>query len=103
GQHTYRVLSVATMFVDCKLEKLISFILSFTNDMYVESKDIIKDKIAKHACRMAIKGGERIAQSEIDYIVYTMNTNKIATCPHGRPLAVRMTKLDFEKMFKRVV
>lgn len=103
GQHTYRVLSVATMFVDCKLEKLISFILSFTNDMYVESKDIIKDKIAKHACRMAIKGGERIAQSEIDYIVYTMNTNKIATCPHGRPLAVRMTKFDFEKMFKRVV
>ncbi|MBO5772419.1 MAG: DNA mismatch repair endonuclease MutL [Clostridia bacterium] len=103
GQNTFRVVSVATMFVDCKLEKMIANILSNTHDLYVESTELLKDNIAKHACRLAIKGGERISQAEIDYIVYTINTDKIATCPHGRPLAVRMTKYDFEKMFKRVV
>ena len=27
----------------------------------------------------------------------------LLTCPHGRPVAIRFTKTDIEKMFKRVL
>lgn len=66
--------------------------------------DWFRDAIAQSACKHAVKAGERLMQSEIEQILKRLGEQEsLLTCPHGRPVAVRFTKADIEKMFKRVL
>lgn len=66
--------------------------------------DWFHDAIAQSACKHAIKAGERLSHEEIRQLLAMISAqNTLLTCPHGRPVAVRFTKTDIEKMFKRVL
>ena len=66
--------------------------------------DWFRDAIAQSACKHAIKAGERLSHEEIQTLLERISAqNTLLTCPHGRPVAVRFTKTDIEKMFKRVL
>lgn len=66
--------------------------------------DWFRDAIAQSACKHAIKAGERLSHEEIRELLEKIaQQNTLLTCPHGRPVAVRFTKTDIEKMFKRIV
>lgn len=66
--------------------------------------DWFRDAIAQSACKHAIKAGERLSLEEIRQLLTKISEqNTLLTCPHGRPVAVRFTKTDIEKMFKRVL
>lgn len=55
------------------------------------------------ACKMSIKAHQRINQSEAEELLMTLNqTKQPYTCPHGRPVIVKITTNEIEKMFKRV-
>ena len=63
-----------------------------------------RDAIAQSACKHAVKAGERLSQEEIRQLLERITEqDTLLTCPHGRPVAVRFTKVDIEKMFKRVL
>ncbi len=63
-----------------------------------------RDAIAQTACKHAVKAGERLSQEEIRMLLERLNEkDTLLTCPHGRPIAVRFTRTDVEKMFKRIV
>ena len=63
-----------------------------------------RDAIAQTACKHAVKAGERLSHEEIRMLLERLNEkDTLLTCPHGRPVAVRFTKTDVEKMFKRIV
>ena len=63
-----------------------------------------RDTLIQFACKHAIKAGARISEMEIETLLTECASGGIPfTCPHGRPIMVRMRKLDFEKMFKRVL
>lgn len=67
-------------------------------------KTVIKDKLARAACRAAIKGGDKLSAEATAYFVeYYIKEGVPLQCPHGRPTIVKMNKKDFEKMFKRLV
>ncbi len=56
------------------------------------------------ACKAAIKANKILTEKEMDYLVReTFALEGISTCPHGRPIRVKMTKYQIEKMFKRIV
>lgn len=56
------------------------------------------------ACKKAIKGGKPLVVSEMEHLVRkVMELEGINTCPHGRPICVRMSKTALEKQFKRIV
>lgn len=56
------------------------------------------------ACKHAVKAGEALDRVEIEALLREYEqTGAPLTCPHGRPVMVRMTKLEFEKLFKRVL
>ena len=65
--------------------------------------DILKDKLASAACKAAVKGGMDLTQAEIDALFALIDGNMGLKCPHGRPVIVKMTKTELEKMFKRIV
>lgn len=53
------------------------------------------------ACKAAIKGGWTSDQKELRVLVDKVQSGEVKYCPHGRPVAVKMTKYELEKMFKR--
>lgn len=76
-------------------------------DQIVYNKDDaahIPNMIASKACKAAIKANSSILELEVDYLLKELDMciNKYA-CPHGRPITVKLTRYDLEKMFKRVI
>lgn len=55
------------------------------------------------ACKAAIKAGSRSDPSELSALAARVVTGEIRYCPHGRPVAVRLTKAELDKFFKRIV
>jgi len=53
------------------------------------------------ACKAAIKGGWRSGEKELEVIVRAVMAGEVKYCPHGRPVAIELTKKDLEKQFKR--
>ena len=64
--------------------------------------DVLTEKIAREACRSAIKAGHVLSSSEIDYLIQKLKDNLGLKCPHGRPVCIRITKTEIEKWFKRI-
>ncbi|MCI2056990.1 MAG: DNA mismatch repair endonuclease MutL [Oscillibacter sp.] len=54
------------------------------------------------ACKAAIKAGMHSDELELRVLVDRVQSGEIKYCPHGRPVAVKITKYELEKMFKRV-
>jgi DNA mismatch repair protein MutL len=66
--------------------------------------ELIKERLMQSACKHAIKGGETIQKDEIQELLRAfLSGNVPLTCPHGRPVVVRITKTELEKMFRRIV
>ena len=49
---------------------------------------------------MACKAGSRDAE-ELRALIGRVQSGEVRFCPHGRPIAVKLTKRELEKMFKR--
>lgn len=80
----------------------------FINDDERLSKSIfskkMKDKIISMACKAAIKGGQPLTQREIKKLLENlMALENPYTCPHGRPIIMRLKEYELMKLFKRVV
>ena len=54
------------------------------------------------ACKAAIKGGWRSGAEELEEVARMVMSGEVKYCPHGRPVAIEMTKKQLEKQFKRV-
>ncbi len=65
--------------------------------------EILKDKLASAACKAAVKGGMDLTREEIDALFALMDGDMGLKCPHGRPVVVKMSRTEIEKMFKRIV
>ena len=77
-------------------------ILSESNKNVID--ELIKERLMQSACKHAIKGGETIQKDEIQELLRAfLSGNVPLTCPHGRPVVVRITKTELEKMFRRIV
>ncbi|MBQ4582518.1 MAG: DNA mismatch repair endonuclease MutL [Oscillospiraceae bacterium] len=53
------------------------------------------------ACKSAIKAGMVSNEKELAALVGKVQSGEIKYCPHGRPVAVKLSKYEVEKMFKR--
>ncbi len=67
------------------------------------TKDIIFEKALYQAsCKAAIKGGRQYADEHIEWIIDTlMRIPNITVCPHGRPVAMELSKYNVDKQFLR--
>ncbi len=56
------------------------------------------------ACKAAIKANKKLDELEIKSLLERLSLlENPYTCPHGRPSAIKISKHELEKMFKRIV
>ena len=68
------------------------------------ARELQRERLIQTACKHAVKVNERISPMEIQRLLAEYEAQGVPmTCPHGRPVMVRMTKLELEKLFKRVL
>ena len=53
------------------------------------------------ACKAAIKGGWKSDPAELRALIDKVQSGEVQYCPHGRPVKVKLSKYEIEKMFKR--
>ncbi len=69
----------------------------------------VTDRIRKEralyqtACKAAIKGGRKYDAAIIEWLVSRIiSLPDITVCPHGRPVAMRLTKSELDRQFDRI-
>ena len=67
----------------------------------VEIKDLREKIIISMSCRGAVKAGQKLSFDEMQNMVRRIHEVGKYTCPHGRPIIVKLTKNDLDKMFGR--
>lgn len=104
SENLFRVYAVPLELQTIDLGRFFNDILAEINGYRaIKMEDILKDKLASAACKAAVKGGMDLTRAEIDALFALMDGDMGLKCPHGRPVVVKMTKKQLEKMFKRIV
>lgn len=64
----------------------------------------VRDEVLKTvACKAAIKAGWQTEPEELLRLADAVCAGEVKYCPHGRPVAVTLTRRDLDKLFKRIV
>ena len=87
-------------------ENISSVVSEISESLRVKGKpDAYKldDVYHRIACRAAVKAGNNTTSLEAKALAERVLSNKdIMYCPHGRPVAVKMSKREIEKQFGRI-
>ncbi len=105
GRLTYMISEVPLALTNINLKEFISYVLSGETSLKtLKSKDIVKEKLMQHACKSAIKGGDKLSKEDINLLIKELiSTNAVLQCPHGRPIVVSYTRKELDKWFKRIL
>ena len=63
----------------------------------------IREKLAETvACKAAVKSGYSTDREELQALAKRVLSGEVKYCPHGRPVAVVLTKTELDKRFERI-
>lgn len=69
-----------------------------------DRNDVWDEALYDIACKAAVKANRRLDEAEIKVILEKLEEMENPyNCPHGRPTVIKITKYEFEKLFKRIV
>ena len=98
----FKITSVPFLLSNISLQKFVDEILADETIGEKKASAFVNEKLCQTACKHAIRAGDSVTKDEISYLIKEMKKG-VLLCPHGRPIIVKITKKDFEKMFKRVL
>lgn len=99
----FNVYAIPNDIVDVDLDKFFKDVISDYSLRRETIPEVILDKLMQKACKSAVKAGMKLDKSEVDSLVTLLNGNVNLKCPHGRPIAVRVSRNEIDKWFKRVL
>ncbi len=103
GDDTFKISAVPSELCNINLKEFFDDIL-YDDSFKQETIPLtLKEKLMQKACKHAIKGGDSLTRSEIDALMAKLKGNFGLKCPHGRPIAVKISRSEIEKWFKRIV
>ena len=103
GDNTIKLTGVPNVCIDLDTKELFLETLDEINTVARTAKQEIEEKfIATVACKAAVKANMALTKEEVDSLMSKLLVlPNPFTCPHGRPTAIRMSKIDIEKKFSR--
>ena len=70
----------------------------------VSEIDLVRSNLIQASCKQAVKAGDRLESEEIEEILKAYASGAIPlTCPHGRPVIIKVSKTELQKRFKRII
>lgn len=103
GGYSYKVTEVPIDVADINIKTFFDEALSDSILRQEKVPEVIRERLCQRACKAAIKAGDELDKSEIDALLAKLAGNMGLKCPHGRPIAIKITKMEIEKWFKRIV
>ncbi len=104
GEDTYQIRAVPVVLGEPQARAAFVEMLDRLGELRVlATRERRREAILQMACKRAVKGGDALTQEEIAALIRQMEeTDAPPTCPHGRPLVVRLTRSELEKRFRRI-
>ncbi len=104
GNNSFKISAVPSFLSDINIQKFFDDILSDLNILKnITVNDILMEKLAQKACKSAIKSGDRLTEFEIKTLIDKLKANIGLKCPHGRPVAIKISRMEIDKWFKRII
>ena len=104
GKNAFKISSVPSFLSDINLQRFFNDVLSNVDEFKsVTTNDLLTEKLAQKACKSAIKSGDKLSDLEIKTLKDALKDNLGLKCPHGRPVAVKITRTEIDKWFKRII
>ena len=103
GENTIKLTGVPNICIDLDTKELFMNILDEIDTVAVTARQQIEEKfIATVACKAAVKANMALDAQEVEALMSELlKLPNPFTCPHGRPTAIRMSKIDIERKFSR--
>ena len=103
GENTIKLVEVPSMCESLNTKQLFLDILDEIDTVAITATQEKEDKfIATVACKSAVKANMKLDEKEVENLMSKLlKLPNPFTCPHGRPTAIKMSKIDIEKKFSR--
>lgn len=106
GQNTIIIRSTPGTMEEQDIKDCVSQIITLLDEHNSNlAREIYEEALHMVACKRALKGNSVLSEKEQKALaerVLSMGEG-INTCPHGRPIMIKMSKYSLEKQFKRIV
>lgn len=103
GINAILINNIPSIFRDSNIKDIFYTILDSLKNINKANLNLELDKIIKNACVKSVKAGDKLHLQEVKALLNDLsNADNPYTCPHGRPVIIKMTKYEIEKMFERI-
>jgi DNA mismatch repair protein MutL len=95
--------SIGSIEAESLIVKMINDIIEGKGDPEITEKIRREQALYQIACKAAIKGGRVYDSSVSEWIIKkVLELPDVTVCPHGRPIAYKLTKRELDRQFERI-
>ena len=103
GNNAILINTIPIVFINSDIKDLFYTILDSIRSLNKTNINLEMGKIIKNACVKSVKAGDKLHLPEIKKLIDDLgNTINPYTCPHGRPVIIKVSKYEMERMFERI-
>lgn len=104
GRNSYQIRAVPHFLGQAQQSGFFLEVLDMLHSQTGNTRDERQRAIMQMSCKGAVKGGEPLSQQEMDRLLEVLRREDTPlSCPHGRPICMKLTRRELEKQFKRIV
>lgn len=100
GKNDILVRAVPNLKFSSSIEELVRDIIEDLKNTNVKN-NLLEEIVIMASCKNAIKANQPLTNEEIEILLDQFYKINEFTCPHGRPIILKLTTSDIEKSFKR--
>ena len=104
GFGSFAVKATPSALEDSDTEAFITSLLDeSTSIRMLKTNELKRNKLMQLACKSAVKAGDKLSDANIKKLLQLIVKEQIPlSCPHGRPILIRLTSHELEVRFKRI-